>query len=144
MCPDSEYIMGFKAAEFWASQTKNRGSKETSDIAVSQRDTAAEGDQKTRESLRANFSNFRGTILSPARPQRLGLFSFFFWFFCAEESEEVYEPVLSPRASSPPLSGAAPFPRSASSAPSRAASSARARAAAAVGREEKRGKGLSK
>lgn len=143
MCPDSEYIMGFKAAEFWASQTKNRGSKETSDIAVSQRDTAAEGDQKTRESLRANFSNFRGTILSPARPQRLGLFSFFFGFFCAEESK-VYEPVLSPRASSPPLSGAAPFPRSASSAPSRAASSARARAAAAVGREEKRGKGLSK
>lgn len=47
-----------------------------------------------------------------------------------------HQPALSPRASSPPLCGAAPFPRSACAAPSRAASSARVVAAAAVsGRE---------
>lgn len=42
------------------------------------------------------------------------------------------KPVLSLHASSPPLCGAAPFPRSASSAPSRAVSSARVLAAAAA------------
>lgn len=48
----------------------------------------------------------------------------------------MYEPVLSLHASSPPLCGAAPFPRSASSVPSHAVSSARALAAAAVRRTE--------
>lgn len=50
------------------------------------------------------------------------------WRFCGS----AYQPALSLRASSPPLCGAAPFPRSASAAPSRAASSARVLAAAAV------------
>lgn len=49
----------------------------------------------------------------------------------------MYEPVLSLHASSPPLCGAAPFPRSASSAPSHAVSSARALAAAAVRKKRK-------
>lgn len=48
----------------------------------------------------------------------------------------VYQPALSLRASSPPLCGAAPFPRSAAAAPSRAASSAHVLAAAAVSRKK--------
>lgn len=50
--------------------------------------------------------------------------------------QKEYEPVLSLHASSLPLYGAAPFPRSASSVPSHAVSSAHALAAAAVRRTQ--------
>lgn len=57
-------------------------------------------------------------------------------------SRQVHEPALFPRASSPPLCGVAPFPRSVSSAPSRAASSAHVLAAVAVGRTFTQGQHL--
>lgn len=58
------------------------------------------------------------------------------WPYSSGLSCDATVPALSPLASSPPLYGAAPFPRSASSAPSHAASSALALAAAAARRRK--------